>query len=227
MVDAHYVLWGRPSCPLRSEKRQGAGKNRLHNASRASRPTSPLSSPTDYARRSITIASTTNFDGFSSGAGRGRAGAGFDSTILCTLQTATLLRRYHLLHSVGSSQTSGLGQLQGCGARGPGLADSDDTIFCTLRAAVRQPAPACCRASTRVGGLQAPTTPSFALFGPPSGSRLWPVAGLLRGGARLLRRHQPLHSAGSGRLQGCCAWEARRLRRHHLLHSAGRRPAAA
>ncbi len=67
----------------------------IYNASRASKPASPLSSPTDYPRRSITAALTTDFDGFSSGAGRGRAGrrgAGFDNTIVCTLQTATRLR---------------------------------------------------------------------------------------------------------------------------------------
>jgi hypothetical protein len=65
---SRHVLWGRPSCPLRSKKRQGAEKNRLHNlnSSRTSRPAFPLSSPTDYARRSITAASTTDFDGFSS-----------------------------------------------------------------------------------------------------------------------------------------------------------------
>ncbi len=48
------------------QKKARCEKNRLHNASRASRPASPLSSPTDYARRSITAASTTGFDCFSS-----------------------------------------------------------------------------------------------------------------------------------------------------------------
>ncbi len=58
------ALRGRPSCPLRSEKRRGAkktGSTMLHGL----RP-SLLSSPTDYDRRSITAASTTDFDGFSS-----------------------------------------------------------------------------------------------------------------------------------------------------------------
>jgi hypothetical protein len=61
------------------------------------------------------------------------------------------------------------------------------------------------------GGSPAPTTPSVALYWPPFGSRLRPVAGLRRGEARWLRRHHLLHSfgrrpaAGSGRLQGCSA----------------------
>jgi hypothetical protein len=150
---------------------------------------SPLSSPTDYAGRSITAASTTDLDGFSSGAGRGRAGA--------------WLRQHHRRHP------------------------SD-------RHADRHPTS---------------TTPSCAFHAPPSGSRLRPVALLLRaGGARRLRVHHLLLSAGrrpaagSCRLQDCSAWGlagfyyaicctlqrmgVRRIRRQHLLHSAGRRPAA-
>ena len=45
-----------------------------------------------------------------------------------------------------------------------------------------------------LGGLLAPTTPSFARCGPQSGSRLLPVAGLLLPGARRLRHHHSLHS---------------------------------
>ncbi len=56
----------RLSCPLRSEKWQGAGKIKLHNTLRASRPAPRISSPTDYAGRSIAAASTTDFDGLSS-----------------------------------------------------------------------------------------------------------------------------------------------------------------
>ncbi len=49
-----------------AKKKARCGKNRLHNASQTSRPASLLSSPTDYARRSIIAASMTDFDGFSS-----------------------------------------------------------------------------------------------------------------------------------------------------------------
>jgi hypothetical protein len=65
-----------------------------------------------------------------------------------------------------------------------GLAGPDYTIVCTLRAAVRQPAPAGCRAAAR-GGSPAPTTPSSALYRPQSGSRLRPVPGLRRAGGLL------------------------------------------
>jgi hypothetical protein len=52
--------------PAVKREKARCGENRLRNASLTSRPASPLSSPTDYARRSITAASTTDFDGFSS-----------------------------------------------------------------------------------------------------------------------------------------------------------------
>jgi hypothetical protein len=64
----------------------------------------------------------------------------------------------------------------------------------------------------------------------PAGSG-W-LLGCGAGGARRLRQHHTLHSAGrrpaagSGPLLGCCARRARRPQLHHLLHSAGRRSAA-
>jgi hypothetical protein len=163
--------------------------------------------------------------------------------IVATRGEARWLRRQHPLHSTGRSPAIGFCRLQGCCARGGSLAPtttssalygpqsgnrllpvaglrragrlagSDYTIFCTLRAAIRQPAPAGCRAAARGearwlrrqhplhsagrhpaagpgrvqgcgawGGSLAPTTPSSALCGPPSGSRLRPVAKLQRAG---------------------------------------------
>ncbi len=107
-----------PSVPAAKRKKARCEKNRLHNASQPSRPASLLSSPTDYARRSITTASTTDFDGSQQTLGRGARWAGFDNTIVGTLQTATRLRRHHLLHSTGRRSAAGSGRLQGCCARG-------------------------------------------------------------------------------------------------------------
>jgi len=162
----------------------------------------------------------------------------FDDTILCTLRAAVRqpapagcraavrleacwLRLHHLLHATGRSPAAGSCRLQGCCSRG--LAGSDTTTPCTpaagscrlhcCDAAIRQPAPAGCRAAARGearwlrlhhllhsagrhpaagpgrvqgcgawGGSLAPTTPSSALCGPPSGSRLRPVAKLQRAG---------------------------------------------
>ncbi len=119
---------------------------------------------------------------------------------------ARWLRRQHLLPSTGRRPATGTGLLHCCCARGGTLAPtttssalygppsgsclrpvaglrragrlagSDETITCNLRGAVWQPAPAGCRAAAR-GGLQDSTTPSSALCGPTSGSRLRPVAG--------------------------------------------------
>ncbi len=55
------------------------------------------------------------------------------------------------------SRSAKFGQLLDCGARG--LAGFDDSIFCTLRAAVRQPASAGCRAAAR-GTAPLAVTPS-------------------------------------------------------------------
>ncbi len=68
-------------------------------------------------------------------------GAGFDNTIVGTLQTTTRLRQHHLLHSTGRRPAAGSDRLQGC--------CSDYTFLCTLRAAVRLPARAGCRAAAR------------------------------------------------------------------------------
>ncbi len=110
--------------------------------------------------------------------GEGVRGAGFDNTIVGTLQTATQLRRHYLVHCAGSSPAAGSGWLQGCCVRGlasldytifctlrrkqapagcwaaarGGIASFDNTILCTLLAAIRQPAPARCRVAAR-GGL--------------------------------------------------------------------------
>jgi hypothetical protein len=134
--------------PAAKRKKARCGKDRLHKASRTSRPASPLSSPTDYDRRSITAASTTDFDGFSSVAGWGRAGG--------------WLRQHHRRHPADRHPTSttpssalywppsGSRLLPVALLRSAGrLAGSDDNIFCTLRAAVRQSAPAGCRAAAR------------------------------------------------------------------------------
>jgi hypothetical protein len=94
--------------------------------------------------------------------------AGSDYTICCTLLAAVRqpapagciaaarggarwLRLHHLLQSAGRRPAAGSGRLQGCGAWGP--AGLDDTIFCTLRTAVRQPASAGCRTAARWGFL--------------------------------------------------------------------------
>jgi hypothetical protein len=104
--------------------------NRLHNAARASRPASPLSSPTDCAGRSITSASTTDFDGLSSGAARGRAGelAGSDTAIICDPRAAV-------------RQRSGASVWRWAGAHCE-PAYLDNTVVYTLRATARQPASA-------------------------------------------------------------------------------------
>jgi hypothetical protein len=191
--------------PAAKRKKARCGKNRLHNASRTSRHASLLSSPTDDDRRSITAASMTDFDCFSSGAGWGRAGG--------------WLRQHHRRlpadrHPTSTTPSSALyGPPSGSRLRPVAgllfawrLAGSDYTIFCTLRAAVRQPAPAGCRAAAP-GGSPAPTPPLPALRQPaPAGCIV-----ATRGEARWLRRQHPLHSTGrspaigSCRLQGCGA----------------------
>ena len=148
----------------------------------------------------------TDFDGFSSGAGWGRAGG--------------WLRQHHRRlpadrHPTSTTPSSALyGPPSGSRLRPVAgllfawrLAGSDYTIFCTLRAAVRQPAPAGCRAAAP-GGSPAPTPPLPALRQPaPAGCIV-----ATRGEARWLRRQHPLHSAGRhpaagpGRVQGCGAW---------------------
>ncbi len=62
-----------------------------------------------------------------------------------------------------------------------GLTSFDTTIFCTLRAAVWQPAPADCWDAAH-GVSLAPTISSYALYWPPSGSLLRLVALLRRFG---------------------------------------------
>jgi hypothetical protein len=275
--------------PAAKRKKARCGKNRLHNASRTSRHASLLSSPTDDDRRSITAASMTDFDCFSSGAGWGRAGG--------------WLRQHHRRlpadrHPTSTTPSSALyGPPSGSRLRPVAgllfawrLAGSDYTIFCTLRAAVRQPAPAGCRAAapggspaptpplpalrqpapagcivaTRGearwlrrqhplhstgrspaigfcrlqgcgarGGSLAPTTPSSALCGPPSGSRPRPGAGLRRVGRLagsddniLCTLRAAIRQPAPAGCRAAARGEARWLRLHHLLHSAGRRPAA-
>jgi hypothetical protein len=115
------------------------------------------------------------------------------------------------------------------------------TIFCTLQAAVRQPASVGCtaagllRAPGGLGGLlaQPGRANDHSAPGPQSraGSRFWSVAVFGQREACRLRRHHLLHSAGRrpaagfGRLPGCCApaRRVRQLRRHHLYiwHSVG------
>ena len=184
--------------PAAKRKKARCGKNRLHNASRTSRPASLLSSPTDDDRRSITAASMTDFDCFSSGAGWGRAGG--------------WLRQHHRRlpadrHPTSTTPSSALyGPPSGSRLRPVAgllfawrLAGSDYTIFCTLRAAVRQPAPAGCRAAAP-GGSQAPTPPLPALRQPaPAGCIV-----ATRGEARWLRRQHHLHSTGRRPARGCC-----------------------
>jgi hypothetical protein len=62
-----------------------------HNDSRASKPASPLSSPTDYAERSIAAASTKDSDWLfiRRWAGARRELAAFNTTIVGTLLAAT------------------------------------------------------------------------------------------------------------------------------------------
>ena len=167
----------------------------------------------------------------------------FDDTILCTLRAAVRqpapagcwaavrleacwLRLHHLLHATGRSPAAGSCRLQGCCSRG--LAGSDTTTPCT-------PAAGSCRlhCCDARGGSLAPTTTSSALYGPQSGNRLLPVAGLRRAGRLAGSDYTILCTLRAAIRQpapaGCRAaarGEARWLRLHHLLHSAGRRPAA-
>jgi hypothetical protein len=109
---------------------------------------------------------------------------------------------------------------------------SDYTIFCTLRAAVRQQATAGCIAAARGGGRWLRRQHLLHSTGSRSAAGSCRLQGCCSRGARRLRLHHLLYSAGrspaagSCRFQSCCSRGARRLRLHHPLHSAGRRPAA-
>ncbi len=95
----------------------------------------------------------------------------------------------------------------------------------------RCPAAGSCRLlGCDAGGLLAPTTPSSALYGPPSGCRLLPVAGVRRGGlagsdynifCTLLAAVRQLAPAGC---RAAALWGFL-LRRHHVLSSASSCPA--
>ena len=186
--------------PATKRKKARCEINRLHNASRTSRPASLLSSPTEApqcftdfkqvqglllsgysAHRRTTIdarsllhrrrTSTASHQAL----GGGARGAGFDGF----LQTATRLRRHHPLHSTGRRPAAGSDRLHCCGARGARQLRHHHPLHSSLAAGLQ--------GCFSLGGLLAPTTPSFALYGPPSGSRLLPVAGLRRVGARRIQ----------------------------------------
>ena len=128
---------------------------------------------------------------------------GLQGMLLYSAHRRTTIDARSLLHQRRTSTASH--QALGGGARGAGF---DNTIVGFLQTATRlrrhhplhstgrRPAAGsgrllgCCS----LGGLLAPTTPSFARYGPQSGSRLLPVAGLLLPGARRLRHHHSLHS---------------------------------
>jgi hypothetical protein len=111
-----------------------------------------------------------------------------------------------------------------CCAGGSSASTTPSFAFPSLRAAVRQPASADCRAAAR-GGLSGSDYTIFytllAAVRQPA-----PAGGITAAleGACLLRLHHLLHStgrrpaAGSCRLLDCCVWGALRLRRHHRLN---------
>jgi hypothetical protein len=145
-----------------------------------------------------------------------------------TMDTQSLLHRQRT--STASHQALGGGTRGPRGARGPGQTsttpssapcrpppDFEDTIFCTLRAAVRQPAPTGCIAAARGGLAGSDYTFLCTLRAAIRQPALAGCRAAARGRARRLRRQHLLHStgrrpaAGSGRLQGCGAREARWL----------------
>jgi hypothetical protein len=135
---SHQALRG---CPLRSEKRRGAKKTDstmlhglqgllLYSAHRRTK----LDARSLLHRQRTSTASHQALGG-------GTRGAGCDNTIVGTLQTATRLRRHHLLHSTGRRSAAGSSWLQGCCARGA----RRPRLHFPLHSAGRRPAAGSCR----------------------------------------------------------------------------------
>jgi hypothetical protein len=144
-------------------------------------------------RAGVLPASTTPCSALSAGR-RPAAGSGRLQGC-CTRRAGLAGFNAPILQSAGRSLAISFGWLQGLRARG--AAGFDDPILCTLRAVVRQPGPAGCRASVRRGHTGFDNT--------------------------MLCTQRAV--VGSGRLQGCCALLACWFLLHHvllqLLHSAG------
>ncbi len=137
--------------PAAKKKMAKRGKNRLHNASRASRPAFPLSSPMGCAGRSISAASRLLIRRW---AGAHGELAGFDTIIVCTPRAAnqqaalpppsgapTSFLPLDQLHVCALWAAARQPASVGCGAAaGVELGGTDHFHLYALRAAARQPA---------------------------------------------------------------------------------------
>jgi hypothetical protein len=190
--------------------------------------------------------------------GGGARGAGFDNTIVGTCRPPsgcndTIFCTSYVLCRLQSGSRL---QLVAGLLRAGGLPASTTPSFalclplqcCSLAAGSGQLLGCCARRAQALqlrqhhllreagSGSPASTTPYSALCGPPFGSRLRPVAGLLHAGGlagssdtifctlrATVRQSAP---AAWQWLHGCCTRGVCRLQQHHLLHSTGHRPAA-